>query len=709
MIKIAKSTKKFMPKSASSFWMDESLFDYNQRKDDSGKDYLKLAGYQRVIGNFVKILTNKNIPVKFATKGNSYTDGKRITISANVSDKEFDVYVGLALHEGSHILLSDFEMLTTLPALIQVDIKKELAYVSHIESRHEHNTVQYFTHGYAKGIIKDIINVIEDRRIDMYVYKNAPGYQLYYKALYAKYFNAKEIDKALRSKKFRTEDWESYMFRLINLTNPNTDLKALKYLQAINDLIDLSNIGRLKNTTEVYELAFKIFWLVELSIKQPDSNTVAVPKTNSTPPANSMQPIPKDNLEEAIKSVMDSLFDEESNANDSDESIDDSVDMYEDDDDLYTANETSEGVEESFSAAEEKKLQSAIEAQKQFVDGEIKKAKLSNTDAKMIEAATESESITEDAIVEEYSRYTNDVSGITRSVPVLVVKNITPAVIESSLYDHLFTTSTWNVNNNLKFIQAGISLGSKLGKKMKIRNEERDTKFTRLKAGTIDKRLIASLGFGAEAVFSKMEQFRYKPMYFHLSLDASGSMSGSRFDKCIQLAAAISKAAHMVGNIRVVIDLRSTTSRAVGDMPLVATIYDSSRDSLSKMTYNLSHAYCNSTTPEGLCFDAILKDIKKNALGTDAIFFNLSDGEPAFNNKLISYQENTAIMHTKKQVSKMIKSGVQVISYFISDYSSNSRVSRNFETMYGKDSQFINTSNIIELSRSINERMLKVC
>ena len=60
MIKIAKSTKKFMPKSASSFWMDESLFDYNQRKYDSGKDYLKLAGYQRVIGNFVKILTNKN-------------------------------------------------------------------------------------------------------------------------------------------------------------------------------------------------------------------------------------------------------------------------------------------------------------------------------------------------------------------------------------------------------------------------------------------------------------------------------------------------------------------------------------------------------------------------------------------------------------------------------------------------------------------------
>jgi hypothetical protein len=33
----------------------------------------------------------------------------------------------------------------------------------------------------------------------------------------------------------------------------------------------------------------------------------------------------------------------------------------------------------------------------------------------------------------------------------------------------------------------------------------------------------------------------------------------------------------------------------------------------------------------------------------------------------------------------------------------------NFEMMYGKDSQFINTSNIIELSRSINERMLKVC
>ena len=100
----------------SSFWLDDNydndidiLTGLSTKKP--GKDLIKLAGYQRAIANFVNIVTGKHVPVKFKQNGNSYTDGKSIVISSNLKDKDFDPAVGLALHEGSHILLSDFEFL----------------------------------------------------------------------------------------------------------------------------------------------------------------------------------------------------------------------------------------------------------------------------------------------------------------------------------------------------------------------------------------------------------------------------------------------------------------------------------------------------------------------------------------------------------------------------------------------------------------------
>jgi len=55
--------------------------------------------------------------------------------------------------------------------------------------------------------LKTLINIIEDRRIDNFIYKTAPGYRGYYEALYDKYFNAKIIDKGLKSDEYIDETW----------------------------------------------------------------------------------------------------------------------------------------------------------------------------------------------------------------------------------------------------------------------------------------------------------------------------------------------------------------------------------------------------------------------------------------------------------------------------------------------------------------------
>ena len=73
--------------------------------------------------------------------------------------------------------------------------------------------------------------------------------------MYERYFYSKTVDKALKGPEYRDENWNSYLFRSINIFNKNTDLSALKCLSTIFKAIDLKNIDRLKNTKDSLELA----------------------------------------------------------------------------------------------------------------------------------------------------------------------------------------------------------------------------------------------------------------------------------------------------------------------------------------------------------------------------------------------------------------------------------------------------------------------
>jgi len=164
-----------MTNTNSSYWLsdwddDDIITETFNDVEKKSHNLYKLASSKRAISNFVNIVTNESIPVKFNTRGNSYTDGKTVVIGANiVESKDFDVAVGLALHEGSHIKLSDFSLLADIYSLVPkyvVDgaIKKGIT-----------NSI---------SIIKDLWNYVEDRRIDNFVFNSAPGYRDYYRAMY---------------------------------------------------------------------------------------------------------------------------------------------------------------------------------------------------------------------------------------------------------------------------------------------------------------------------------------------------------------------------------------------------------------------------------------------------------------------------------------------------------------------------------------------
>ena len=91
--------------------------------------------------------------------------------------------------------------------------------------------------------------------------------------MYEKYFNGKKVAKGLGSQMYRELDLESYMFRIVNFTNPSTDFGSLPRLLDIYKLIDMKNILRLKSTDDSIQLSKSVceivFGIID-SVQQPE-------------------------------------------------------------------------------------------------------------------------------------------------------------------------------------------------------------------------------------------------------------------------------------------------------------------------------------------------------------------------------------------------------------------------------------------------------
>ena len=131
-----------------------------------------------------------------------------------------------------------------------------------------------------------------------------------------------------------------------------------------------------------------------------------------------------------------------------------------------------------------------------------------------------------------------DVAGVTdrwtgKKTPtkVLMVKKFNKALAESDTISMIYKPDYpyGSIDDNQEAINKGLAMGTILGKKLQVRGEARETKWTRLDSGRIDKRLIAELGFGNERVFNSTFVESYSDAFLHISVDASGSMGGSKW------------------------------------------------------------------------------------------------------------------------------------------------------------------------------------
>jgi len=666
----------------------------NESQLDSHKMF-KLSSSKRAISNFVQIVTNQRIPVTFNTKGDSYTDGKQVVIGANIiKPDDFDVAVGLALHEASHIKLSDFNLLKSIDTLIPKTVTETAIKLGILNST---------------SLIKNLWNYVEDRRIDSYIFGQAPGYRAYYLSMYSKYFNSPQIDKGLLSDEYRTETVDSYFFRIINLHNPNSPLDALLGLKDIHTLINFNDILRLKSSQETFAVALGIFkiMLKTLAVQQKSKEDEAKDNGKGEPgngeggegEGDGNESLSDEQFEDLLKSV------EEMNLSDGDsKSGGSSVPVDSDGKGGGDGSKPKNDIKLTPKQAE--LLKKAIEKQKDFLEGKTKKDELSTDEGKRLAQIDETGSELKTAgndVEREYGE------GNQKPVQVVTVGKLTHNLLESADFPMTHNSYGGVSKPYDSEVAKGIQIGFILGKKLQVRGEDRTTIFNRQKVGKIDKRMIASLGYGNENVFQFNDVDSYKKANIHISIDASGSMGGSKWRQTMVNVVAMCKAVDMIANLQIQVTFRTTVGGTSGSSPLlpyVVMAYDSRVDKLTKVKSMFPSLEPGGVTPEGLCFEAILKEFIPSNNGTDSYFLNISDGEPWFSNRAgMDYEGTAAFNHTKKMVGKILGMGIKVLSYYV-DSSSYSGVSDGFKRMYGKSAVKINVENVSEITKTINKLFL---
>lgn len=647
----------------------EQFFDQSHSNSKDLIDLIKLSSYQRVISNYVNILTEKNIPVLFQKENLLSSNEHEIFISSKIEcRKDLDRVIGLALYEGAKSVLTDFSLVQTLESLIP-------------------NTVWRFGHTYKIprkhlfDFIKTIFHIIEKWYVDNWVMSKAPGYIGYYESSYDSLFNTPTIDKILIGPEFRYPNLKSYEFRIVNFTNVNTDLNALPGLYDIAKIIDISNISRLLNTKNRMEVAFNIVEIVLKHIKDFHKNESFSDSLDQT------------ESDVAIKDISDIISNRPLTSKTAINS-------------KFICQPSSSNVQHI----------DEIASQLQFISGKIPKTPITSEKHEMLDLI-EDNNISLNVVPVTLSTPTQK---ICINVECIVVKKLTMKLIcsEKRLFplSNFWRDTDGRIRANADMESAvveGLNMGLKLGRKLLIRRESNNLREIHKRFGKIYPRLLHSVGYGAEDIFQKTVLQYFAKGSLHITVDASASMRGAKWAETLKVVAAICKATSMIDNIHTTVSFRATTRTDTLTLPYILIGYDSKVDKISKIRKLFPYLSPFGGTPEGLAYGAIMDYFSQiDPDEEDRYFLNISDGEPYFpifssTGSSVSYSGAIGTEHTKSQMNKIRSFGIKVLSYYVSkEFQIDNITIENFKRMYGKDAKFIHLDNISSLATTINALFL---
>jgi hypothetical protein len=337
---------------------------------------------------------------------------------------------------------------------------------------------------------------------------------------------------------------------------------------------------------------------------------------------------------------------------------------------------------------------------KDFMNGDVQKKRIKKAEAHAVNA------------LEKADGQLVDISGGGLDFGEVMV---TRKMNDDLIMQDWFPFRTWNTWGLEDAIASGKRMGAILAHRLQVRNDPLVTTQTRLENGKIDRRLLAQLGMDLTGVFHKTRIDTFKPAMLHLTLDASSSMSGRKWNRVVTVATALANVGSKVRDIDVVITLRGGE-----DIPVVSVLFDSRKNKLPHFMKYIRKVGPSGTTPEGLCFKATMDLVLECKDTHDVYFINFSDGEPQFGlekhhsfagrkrskswDDYISYNGEFAHDHTRKQVQMIREHGVKVLSYFIGEEYGYCNKDA-FQRMYGEDAVYVNVESATEVLRTLNKRL----
>ena len=586
---------------------------------------MEMASVQSAISNFVRILTKKDIPVEYYSnnKGDSMTDGKNVVISSRINESNIDSIVGLALHEGAHCTYTNF------------DIPKKIG-----NFLLEHNLI----HG--KEIILLLLNFVEDRRIDQLVYNTAPGYQKYYNAMYNRYFYSKNIDKGLKSSKFRDENWESYIFRIVNIFNKHTDLSALAKLKEVYNILDLKNINRLENTLDSLNIACEIYkciynYLVTLTkndyTKQSYKNKQSCKSSNDT--------IKKEVINKSFKS------------------------------------------------------------QENFINGKVPKSKTTKYVKELVDMVqkhqlknkfatfTNPEGVTLKQKVTIIPNITDNL--INNHFMGLFTKGIDPYSTKNSIEKGLIKgkklLKQLKIRNEEQRLETNHLKKGKLDSKRLYAANYTDDIFKKIDIKTY-KKINIHLSIDGSG---SMRGDKWNSVLKNTTAIAYVATKLNNIDLKI--------------SIRTTAKEPLLSKREQSLVPILLMAFDSTKHSFNHIN-KLINFKADGLTPEGICLEVLNNFIEPSSYYLDSYLINMSDGMPTFTSKTgDEYRGEKAVKDTARVINLISKKRVNIMSYFIQgEYNSYAKEAENkFKLMYGKNAKFVDVDNINIITKTLNELFLK--
>lgn len=670
-------------------YVGEHLFKFDKSDDDK----ISLLKVSRA---FSKNLLGRTVPINYSQEHDeSYTDGKRIVISSHIDFDSLDSTIGLVLHESSHIAITNFDTWHSTP-----------------EKLKERNIDKKYS-----GVAFNLLNWIEDRRIDNWAYNKAPGYVKYYEALYYRYFLPEKTDKAIKElhKRDIQVTLNNYMFFIINFINDNVRRDELPDLQLIYDLIDIDNIERLDDTLQCQEIALDVLEIIIKNIQEAKDNSDGEgsgcesdekgdeDKCDCKGKKNKGKSSGSGNTEVGDGESDGEEEDGDGNGEDfekeiedmSDEELDDLVNEIINNHQRLSENKPSDG--DKIVPIPEKLAKKLEE-------------KILGLDIEDIINNNEREAKRPDANESKYRIPSRSYNGGLTSSVVEVIDKINKNYITGGL-GAVFSEEKYTPS--VEGLQIGKRMAKLLAKKLKLRDEVRETKLIRQKKGHIDRRTIYTGGYTKDEMFYNSVITKHDKTNIHFSVDVSGSMGGDVWKETITLLSSLAYSFTEISNVRLQISFR-TDSGGIK----VFVFYDSDIDKKSKLEL-LKHVRPCGGTPEGLCYMALNKKLLIPLMNKNTIFVNISDGLPNSN----------AIIPTKEAIKLYQSLGMEVISFLVMDkrYDDQSQefnrtfgsifgtmapsgeVFEQFREMYGDKNSFqIGSDELNKISNIINKKLLNI-